>query len=69
MTEHNNTEGFTQKEILIRLETKVDFLIQDHEQRIRSLERFRWALPASVFTTVAGIITALVISFTAGGVA
>jgi len=31
--------GFTVKEMLIRLDTKVDLVIADHERRIRALEK------------------------------
>jgi hypothetical protein len=32
--------------------------IPDHEQRIRSLERWRWGLPASVLASVAAVVAA-----------
>lgn len=40
-------EGFTVKEILLRVEEKVDKVADDHETRIRSLERWKWGLPVS----------------------
>jgi hypothetical protein len=34
----DNTAGFTVKEMLVRVEAKVDVILADHEQRLRSLE-------------------------------
>lgn len=59
--------GFTNKEILIRLEQKVDEGFKDlkqtftdghgdHEKRIRFLERIAWGLPASIVIAVLGFI-------------
>ncbi|WP_344859737.1 hypothetical protein [Planomonospora alba] len=33
---------------------------EDHERRIRSLERWMYAIPASVFLAIASIVVALV---------
>lgn len=52
--------GFTNKEILIRLEEKVDKILDDHEKRIRLLERFKWSLPASVLTALIAVVVAIV---------
>lgn len=50
-------------ERLVRIETKLDLYIvngiQDHENRIRQLERWRYAIPASVLTGVASAGTAI----------
>ena len=44
--------GFTNKEILLRLEQKVDAVLADHEDRIRTVERWVWALPTSALAVV-----------------
>jgi hypothetical protein len=46
------------KEDLSRIEKKLDGSIDDHEDRIRNLERWRWrfGIPASV---IAGLLAAL----------
>jgi hypothetical protein len=44
--------GFTNKEILIRLEEKVDKILDDHEKRLRILERFRYGVPASLIAAI-----------------
>jgi len=59
-----NGNGFTTKEILVRLEDKVDRVIADHENRLRSLERFRYAVPsvaiiAALATIALAILTAV----------
>lgn len=43
---NGNGNGFTTKEILVRLEDKVDKILEDHELRIRAVERFRWTFPS-----------------------
>lgn len=48
---------------LTRIETKLDqgiSLIDDHERRIRALEQWRYAVPASVFAALASLIAVLV---------
>ena len=49
--------------ILIRVETKVDGLVQqalDHETRLRTLEKARWPLPSvGALSGVAGVIVAI----------
>lgn len=53
-------DGFTVREILLRVEQKLDAEIADHEARLRSLERWKWGLPVSVIgATVATILTLL----------
>jgi hypothetical protein len=51
------------RERLVRIETKLDLYIvngiQDHETRIRLLERWKYAIPASVLTGVASAATAV----------
>lgn len=54
--------GFTNKEILVRLEQKVDKILDDHENRLRGLEKvaaskFRWT---PVFSSLGAIAAALV---------
>lgn len=44
--EPNGNGFFTTKEILVRLEKKIDEILADHESRLRSLERFRFAIPS-----------------------
>lgn len=64
----SNGQSFTVKEVVLRLEGKVDALVesvaamkadsatvQDHEKRIRSLESWRYALPASALTAMVAI--------------
>lgn len=57
MAEDGN--GFTNKEILIRLEQKVDKVLDDHEKRIRLLEKFKYGIPASLVASVAAVVGAL----------
>lgn len=38
MAEDNSGAGFTVKEMLVRLETKMDVILSDHEARIRRIE-------------------------------
>jgi endonuclease V-like protein UPF0215 family len=48
---------YTVRDHLERIEEKLDKAVDDHEQRIRILERWKYALPASVITgLVSGII-------------
>lgn len=63
-------------ERLIRIETKLDFMLdryEDHEARIRilekgdqfntrisELERWKWSLPATLFTSFSAIIIAVI---------
>jgi len=66
----------TVKDIVLRLEGKVDALIEtaaiygnesknqaiqaaDHENRLRDLERWRYAIPASVFTALGASAAAI----------
>lgn len=37
----NNTDSYTVKEILSRVEDKVDKVLEDHENRLRVLEHFK----------------------------
>lgn len=53
------TEGFTVKEILLRVEDKLDASIGDHETRIRALERWKWGLPISSIGAVVATLVAL----------
>lgn len=50
-------------ERLVRIETKLDLYIvngiQDHETRIRQLERWKYAIPASVLTGITSAGTAV----------
>lgn len=48
--------GFTNKEILLRLEEKVDKILADHERRLRFLEKVAWGLPVSLIAAVIGIV-------------
>jgi hypothetical protein len=48
--------------LLVRIDTKLDLALrqqEDHEGRIRSLERWRYTLPTSAVLSVASIITAV----------
>lgn len=56
--------GFTTKEIVIRIEEKVDAVLRDHEGRLRVLERRSWRFPASVMTSLAAVVSALAIALT-----
>lgn len=42
-----------------RIELKIDSQLTDHEQRIRRMEAWMYALPAGVLTAVAAIIIAV----------
>jgi hypothetical protein len=58
-------EGFTNKEILLRMEVKVDKILDDHEARIRRVEGVvaklkSWAPPAGA---IAALTTALATYF------
>lgn len=44
---------YTVQEALQRIESKVDKILDDHEERIRSLERWKWGLPASLVAAMA----------------
>lgn len=50
-------------ERLVRIETKMDLYIvngiQDHETRLRGLERWKYAIPASLLTGMASAGTAI----------
>jgi hypothetical protein len=54
------------KERLVRIETKLDLYIinniQDHETRVRQLERWKYAIPASMLTAVASAVTTIVVA-------
>lgn len=41
MSNNDNGAGYTIKEIVVRLESKVDKVLDDHETRLRSLESDR----------------------------
>lgn len=57
MTNEPNGNGFfTTKEILVRLEKKIDEMLADHESRLRSLERFRYAIPSLTALAAAAAI-------------
>jgi hypothetical protein len=51
------------RERLVRIETKLDLYIvngiQDHETRIRQLERWKYAIPASILTGITSAGTAV----------
>lgn len=53
---------------LARIETKLDTvvsrLVDDHEERVRALERWRYALPVSFLFSVASITVAVAAVFT-----
>lgn len=58
---------FTPAERLVRIETKLDVLIGqhteisgDHEKRLRSLERWRYAMPTSLLLAIASTAVAVV---------
>lgn len=51
---------------LARIETKLDILVsdygrsvQDHETRLRGLEKWRYALPASIMLALSSILASL----------
>lgn len=54
------------RERLVRIETKIDLYIinglQDHETRLRILERWRYTIPASIFAAVASAVTSIYIA-------
>jgi hypothetical protein len=52
----SNGNGFTTKEILLRMEEKVDAVLLDHENRLRGLERFRYSVPS---VAVAGVLSTI----------
>jgi flagellar motor component MotA len=56
--------GFTNKEILVRLEAKVDKILDDHERRIRILERFKSAVPSTAIVGLVVSVVAAVAAFT-----
>lgn len=59
--------GFTTKEILVRLEEKVDKVLDDHEKRLRGLEKFRWlAVGAGVVGGAGAAKAAPLVLFLAG---
>lgn len=59
--------GFTNKEILVRLEEKVDKVLDDHEKRLRGLEKFRWlAVGAGIVGGASAAKVAPLILFLAG---
>lgn len=47
------------RERLVRIETKIDLYIingiQDHESRVRVLEKWKYGVPASMFTALASV--------------
>lgn len=52
-------DGFTNKEILLRVEEKLDKITDDHEGRIRSLERWRWSFPVGILGIAGTFFVAL----------
>ena len=58
----DTNNGLTQRDILVRLDAKVDGLLlasADMETRMRSIEKWKYALPGSVLTAVAALVLAL----------
>jgi hypothetical protein len=57
----NGDRGLTLRELVLELRADVKELLQDHENRIRSLERSRWSLAgiASVLGAVTGTVAGL----------
>lgn len=54
--------GLTQRDILVRLDAKVDGLLlasADMETRMRSIEKWKYALPGSVLTAVVALVLTL----------
>lgn len=53
---------------LARIETKLDTIVQhlmdDHEARLRSLEKWRYALPPTLVLAVASIVISIAAVFT-----
>lgn len=48
--------------LLVRIETKLDVALrqqEDHEGRIRALERWRYALPTAALLSIASTVTAV----------
>lgn len=60
MTDPSN-EYFTTKDIVIRLEMKVDKVLDDHESRIRLLERFKYGVPASLVAALGSVAASAVL--------
>lgn len=51
--------------LLVRIETKLDVALtqqQDHEGRIRSLERWRYALPTTALLSLASVATSIYVA-------
>lgn len=44
---------------LVRIESKLDRAIDDHEKRLRSVERWMYALPPTLILAVASMLVAL----------
>lgn len=57
----SSNETYTVKEIVTRLEAKVDRVIDDHEKRIRILERFsnRWSGALSLVLSAGALVGAV----------
>lgn len=57
---------------LARIETKLDGiaerLVEDHETRLRALERWRYALPVTLMFAVASIAVSIAAVFTRLGI-
>lgn len=62
VTVDNGGNGFSNKEILVRLEAKVDKVLDDHEKRLRLLERFRNSVPGISVLAVVVSGAAVVVS-------
>lgn len=84
MTTPSDNTGLSQRDILLRLDTKVDTLVEsvgtikanadnslkvqeDHETRIRALERFRFAIPSTAILSLL-ISAALLVFYLSQGV-
>ena len=58
----DTNEQLTTRDILVRLDTKVDGLVTtavDMELRMRAIEKWKYALPGSVVTAALALIIAL----------
>lgn len=66
MAEEINGAGFTVKEMLVRVETKVDMVLADHEQRLRRIENNDAVIAGE--TTKSDKISAKMVAWTAIGI-
>lgn len=46
------------RELVIRMDERMN-MVQDHEARLRGLERWRYALPSALFIAIGSAIAAL----------